>query len=269
MNKFNNILIATDLDGTLLKKDKSISKENKEAVEYFKSNGGIFTVITGRTPLGAKPVWDILRPNAPLGCMNGGGMYDCETEKMLWSLCIEKTSCDFIKYAQELVPDIGVIIVTEENMYCCKRNSFTEKHRTDEKLDEKMIDYRDIYEPLAKIMFADNPKNIDKIANFLPKNPLAEKFTLLRSDSIYYEVLPKNSSKGNLLEKIAEYCGIDMKNTIAVGDNDNDVSMILKAGTGIAVSNASEAAKKAADIITVANEENAIEKIIENLDKKL
>ena len=54
MGKFDGMLICTDLDGTLLEKNRSISEENHNAIEYFKSEGGIFTFITGRMPCIAK-----------------------------------------------------------------------------------------------------------------------------------------------------------------------------------------------------------------------
>ena len=117
-------------------------------------------------------------------------------------------------------------------------------------------------------MFADEPKNIDELAKVLAGHPMAENFNILRSDEIYYEILPKNSNKGNLLIKLAEILGVDIKNTIAIGDNDNDIAMLETAGVGYAVSNASQGAKEAADIITVSNEEHAIAKIIEDLDKR-
>ena len=50
MGKFDGILICTDLDGTLYRNDKTVSKENREAIEYFKNEGGYFTFITGRMP---------------------------------------------------------------------------------------------------------------------------------------------------------------------------------------------------------------------------
>ena len=50
MKKFDGILICTDLDGTLLNGDSAVSKENLDAIEYFKAEGGIFTFITGRMP---------------------------------------------------------------------------------------------------------------------------------------------------------------------------------------------------------------------------
>ena len=56
MGKFDGILLCTDLDDTLLTTDKRVSDENSKAIEYFKSEGGLFTFATGRVPQGAKSV---------------------------------------------------------------------------------------------------------------------------------------------------------------------------------------------------------------------
>ena len=54
MGIFEGVLICTDLDGTLLRNDKSISRENLDAIEYFKAQGGLFTIVTGRMPFYVK-----------------------------------------------------------------------------------------------------------------------------------------------------------------------------------------------------------------------
>ena len=74
-------------------------------------------------------------------------------------------------------------------------------------------------------------------------------------------------SKGVAVRKLAEHLGIDERDTVAVGDYDNDAAMLRAAGVGIAVSNASPAAKAAADVITVSNEEHAIAKIIHDIER--
>ena len=75
MGKFDGVMIVTDLDGTLLKNDKSISQENLQAIRYFQEMGGLFSCVTGRVPHGAKAVVDILQPNAPCGHGNGGAVW--------------------------------------------------------------------------------------------------------------------------------------------------------------------------------------------------
>ena len=62
MGKFDKILICTDLDGTLFRNNKTISSENIKAIEYFKSEGGFFTFVTGRMPLFSSHVAEIIKP---------------------------------------------------------------------------------------------------------------------------------------------------------------------------------------------------------------
>ena len=83
MNKFKGILFCTDLDGTLYRADKTVSKENLQAIEYFKSEGGLFTFITGRMPVIATEVYEKIHPNAPYGCGNGSCIFDGEKNKFL------------------------------------------------------------------------------------------------------------------------------------------------------------------------------------------
>lgn len=68
MGKFDGILICTDLDGTLLRNDGTISQENLSAIEYFKAEGGYFTFVTGRMPYYAMHICETIKPNVPFGC---------------------------------------------------------------------------------------------------------------------------------------------------------------------------------------------------------
>ena len=267
MNKFKGILFTTDLDGTLLRKDKTISQENKKAIEYFISEGGIFTFITGRIPLGAMPVLRQLVPNAPFGCINGGGIYDYNKKEMIWKINLDKDVLNLVEHVDKNIPEMGIEVNTHEKIYFCKKSASTEKHRTDEGFPDLNNHYTDIEDDFAKILFAGEEKYIDNIEQVLFSHPDADKYDFIRSDAEYYEILPKGATKGNLVIKLAEILGIDMSKTISVGDNDNDVSMLEATKLSFAVSNASPLAKKAAKYETVSNEEHAIAKIIYNLDK--
>ena len=110
---------------------------------------------------------------------------------------------------------------------------------------------------------------MDKLTRLLTSQPTADNFDFIRSEFRLFEILPKGASKGNLLCKMAKLLNINIEKTIAVGDYNNDVSMIKAAGLGFAVSNAVPEAKAAADYITVSNNESAIAAIIEGLDKGL
>lgn len=69
MGKFDGILLCTDLDDTLLTTDKRVSDENSKAIEYFKSEGGLFTFATGRVPQGAKVNAKLRSPKCTYGLL--------------------------------------------------------------------------------------------------------------------------------------------------------------------------------------------------------
>jgi len=268
VGKFDGILICTDLDGTILRKDKSVSKENLDAVEYFKENGGRFTFVTGRMYFYSKETYDVIKPNAPIGCNNGGGIYDFEKGEYLW---FETMDCEAGKAIMEMVdremPGIGFNINTLHEALFCKDNDAMVRFRRLTGVENKTCDYRNLNESIGKIVFADlDGENIKALTKLVSEHPMAERVGLIHSERTLFEVLPKGLNKGTVAMKIAEILNIDKNKTIAIGDFDNDVSMLKAAKIGIAVSNASENAKKAADIITVSNEEHAIARVIYDID---
>ena len=267
MGKFEGILICTDLDGTLLRNDKSISAENHDAIEYFKREGGYFTFITGRMYYTATGLYEMVKPNAPVGCINGGGIFDYEKEKYLWSNTLPNDVKELVRAVVEAVPSVGVQMNALDKIYFCRENSRMAKFRRFTGAPNIVGDFRTLDVPVAKVVFGDEDEaNILKIAEVLKNHPRSGEFDYIRSERTLYEILPKGASKGNLLIRLADILGVDMAKTVAVGDYNNDVSMIKAAGVGIAVANAVEEAKAAADLVTVSNEEHAIAKIIEMID---
>jgi len=265
---FSGILICTDLDGTLLRKDKTISKENLDAIEYFKSNGGLFTFITGRMHFYVTDIYRTVNPNVPFGCANGGAIYDHHKGEYVWLTHIPNSVTELLKYVDEKMPEVGFLINTPEKMCFCKDNSAMINFRKVTNLPNNRCDYKNFNEPISKIIFADDDdKTIDRLAKLLAMHPLSENFDFVRSDHDLYEVLPKGYNKGTIIEKLAEILNLDINKTIAIGDYDNDVAMLKTAKLGIAVSNACESAKAASDYITVSNEENAIARVISDLEK--
>ena len=267
MKKFDGLLFCTDLDGTLYSDDKTISRQNLDAIEYFKAQGGRFTFITGRIPATSKAIYDSINPNAPFGCFNGGAVYDGEKDTYLWHLSLSKDAEKLVEEVEEKLPDIGIQPNTDKRVYFSKDNSAMVRFREITGLENLCCPYKDIQEPILKVVFGhEEEEQIRLLAELLNAHPLSENFDFIRSEQTLYEILPKGASKGRLLLKLAELLGIEPSKTIAVGDFNNDVSMVRAAGLGFAVANAVDEVKAVADHITVSNNENAIATIIEGLD---
>ena len=267
MKKFEGILLCTDLDGTLLKDDKSISEENLEAIGYFMAEGGYFTFITGRMPYFVKNIYDLLDPNAPFGCTNGGGIYDHKRGEYLWTRELSTECFDLIDVIDREVEDIGIQVNTFERIYFSKENYTMKLFREATGVPNLVKPYREVTEPIGKIVFGDQSnEKILRVAKLLFDHEKSYKFDFIRSEHALYEILPKGNSKGDVMLRIADILGIKHEKTVAMGDYNNDVSMLKMAGVGVAVSNASEEAKAAADLITVSNEEHAVAKVISDIE---
>ena len=267
MNKFRGLLICTDLDGTLLRNDKSISKENLDAIEYFKAEGGYFTFVTGRMPHTSAKTCGIVKPNAPFGCINGGGLYDYDKKEYIFTSVLPEEGMELVKFIDETLPGVGFLVNTFYKTYFCKKNDAMESFRVRVGAPDLCGVYNEIDEPVAKVVFAtDSEAEMVELERLLRSHPLADRFDFMRSEQTLFEILPKDTNKGNSIEGLCKYLAIDKSRTIAVGDYNNDVAMLKEAGVGIAVANACENAKAAADIITVSNEDHAIAQIINDIE---
>ena len=267
MGKFDGILICTDLDGTLFKNDKTVSTENRNAIEYFKSEGGYFTFVTGRMPFFVSDAIDAVKPNIPFGCINGGGLYDCEKDKYVWTLGLSGEVVELIKCIDDKFPNVGIQVNTFYKTYFCKENQTMQNFRRVTGAENLTSHYTNIKEPISKILFgSESNEEIKEVEITLKSHRLSDNFDFIRSEKTLFEILPKGSGKGTAIKQLCKYLDIDANKTIAIGDYNNDISMFNEAKIGIAVSNACKDALEAADYITVSNEENAIERVIYELE---
>ena len=267
MKKFEGLLLCTDLDGTLLNSERTISRENREAIDYFKAEGGYFTFITGRMPFFSAKIFDLAKPNAPFGCINGGGIYDGYEQKYLYTRELPLSALELAKDAIANIDGIGVQVNHFDKLYFCKddQSMLNFKKITGVPFLTKDID--EISEPIAKIIFGTvHEDTMQELEKFLRSHPRADEFDFVRSEQTLFEILPKGTNKGVLLPEFERILGVKREKIIAVGDYNNDIGMIRAAGIGIAVSNAVPEAKAAADLVTVSNDEHAIAKIINDLD---
>ena len=266
---FSGILICTDLDGTLLNSQHRISQENLDAIEYFKANGGYFTFITGRMPFYKSnfPLYEAVKPNAPIGCINGGGVFDLQAKQYVWTQQLPHKALELVQLVHDRIPAMGYQINAFDKVFFCRDDDVMVLFRKTTGLPELSAPLQEIFDPLAKVIFGiQSEEELAQLVALLESHPASGDFDYIRSEKTLYEILPKGVSKGAVLPKLAEHLHIDPQKIIAVGDYNNDISMLQQAGLGIAVANATEGAKAAANRITVSNDQHAIAQIIADLE---
>lgn len=267
MTRFDGILFCTDLDDTLLTDDKRVSDENIAAINYFMDNGGLFTFATGRVPAGARLMLKYIVPNAPMVCFNGGAIYDYSKEEFVWQAALEDNAVSAVEYVEKAFPPVGIEVCTDNKVYFCKINRIVEEHKRIEKFPDNYLSYKEIPEIWRKVIFMVEERDIGTIRQIIDESPFADDFSFVRSSPWYYELLPKGATKGAGLIRLADTLGVKRENTIGMGDNENDLSLVQNAGLGIAVANAADIVKKAADMITVDNNSHAVKAVIEYLKR--
>ena len=124
-----------------------------------------------------------------------------------------------------------------------------------------MEDFLNEHFPVHKILCMGNPDDIQKLEDELAGANLSN-ISYYRSKDTYMEIVNNQVSKLGALHFLCEKYGVELANTLAIGDNFNDMPMIIHAGKGIAMGNAPDEVKQAADCVTDTNDENGFYKAL-------
>lgn len=248
-------LFLTDLDGTILNDKKVITPRTMKALIEYVSRGNVFGICTGRDINSAKAVYDglgVKLAGSFVIAFNGGQIYDVDNKKTVY-----RTGID-VKMGQEILKiakDWGIHVHTynDDFILTVAYNECIEYYRRVIKTPVIVADdigpFMD--KPLCKMIcieLHDHEKQ-ERFRKAVTEK-YGDKLDLMYSSPVYLELIPKNSGKGEALRYLADHLDIPIENTIAAGDGENDISMIEAAGLGIAMKNAPDVVKAAADVVT-------------------
>lgn len=251
MGRYDGILICSDFDSTLFVRGK-LSEENAEAIKYFQANGGLFTLVSGRHPEHFKQYYDLIRPNTYIMGLNGGAIYDPDTEKRVyWGRLPEEAYARALSMLDKYDRLDHIHIHREYDWFPITRETGGEVE-----VDSAAI---------SKIIFYVQREDSDYMKVALKDEFERDKYALERSWINGIELMSANDTKGAGIRRMRELLGDRVHTVIGVGDYENDVTMIKEADIGYAVDNACDELKAVADRITVHCENHAIAKIISEL----
>lgn len=259
-------LIALDMDGTLLKDDKTISKANFEAIKTAKKNGYKVVLATGRPAKGIEKYLkqlDLLGDDDYAVAFNGAIVQKTKNGHVIAKNLMQYEDLQKI-YDLSLKLKLNVHTLTTANECITPKINPYSKHEAlmnDLTLIEKPFSAIDKNENIVKIMLVDSKENLDKAENLIPKE-FHDKYTVVRSEDIFLEFLNKKVDKGFGISLLAENLGLSPDEIICVGDAGNDIAMVKYAGLGVAMGNAFPEVKKICNYVTKSNEEDGVAHVI-------
>lgn len=250
-------LIAFDMDGTLLNSRKIIPEENLAAIKKATESGKIVILSTGRCLPELEDYVDKIPNLRYVNCLSGACVYDVVERKTIFSAYIDvDTALEII----DTVEERDVMMEFLDDRLVIQKNHFENIEKYG------MGVYRDLYDKKAiKVenvidFYRKNPYPLGKL-NIFHKTPEDREITnkILRAKNVpvsmayaettSFETCANGVDKGVGLDKLCEYLKIDIKNTIAVGDADNDIGIFKKAGLKIAMDNANSTIKGLSDVV--------------------
>lgn len=261
-------IVAIDIDGTLLNDQREITQEVKRAIQQALVNDVKIVITTGRPLPGVR---DIL---ADLGIQgkdqyvityNGGLVQTADGKKTLFRQPLAVKEFQAVNNFM-LTQDTYVQVETQDAAY-------TTNHRIhpwasfENSLVNLPLFVLDTENDLEKVEFIKAIANaessqLDKVQAAIPTE-ISNRVNVIRSTANNLEFIDRHASKGNALLALADVLGIEHIQTMAIGDQANDYSMIEQAGIGVAMGNAIPELKAIADEQTVTNNESGVAKAIE------
>lgn len=228
MPDYSNILIATDLDGTLYENQNNIPRENLDAIRYFTENGGHFAIATGRGIEAARVVAEKLPTKTPSIVNNGHTLFGFANDKFI----ANKSLPDTAKITLSKILDkynVAAEIYSGKDLYVINPNKALIDHLTYEKVNYNNTCISDIFElKWNKVLITDQKKDIDIVRKEL-ENQTFDGFDFVDTSSIYVEMVIKGVTKGTALCDLAEYLNIPLQNTYSIGNFYNDIGLLQSA----------------------------------------
>ena len=255
------MVFVFDLDGTLLNDEEKLSERNKRAViEASKENTVIFA--SGRM---LKSILKLSREH-----------FGREFVTIAYNGAMVYIPGEGIIFENKIDPETSKMVIEELRKRNVHRQAYVNDELISEEDNEEVkayaehsgVDYtvvNDLVEVVSKhgstkILSISDPETLSKIRDELRK--VFKNLKIFKSFPNYLDFVPKDVSKALALKVLSEKLGFDLKETIAFGDNDNDVEMIKEVGFGVAVKNATRAVLEASDYVTLSNNEDGVAEVV-------
>ena len=252
----NKKLLAVDMDGTLFNDDKTISKENLQAITKLLDAGHAFAFNTGRPNHALKEILSVYdefkRDDVYILGHQGVIGTELNSDVTLFADCINND--DAIEVITEVLNcGFTCVVFDDTHIYTFNDNWFIESYKKLSK--EQLVFLSDVNQLKGKNVTKliaidyDHPEALQEFKDN-HASVYDDRFESFYSHYAFMEYIKKGTGKGDGILKLAKHLDIPVSNIVAVGDERNDISMVEVAGVGVAMANGREELKAVADYVT-------------------
>ena len=261
-------LVVSDVDGTLVTKDKVLTDGARRAVQRLRDAGIGFTVTSSRPPVGMRFLVAPLGITLPMGPFNGSSIVGTDLKLIEQHLI----PADAVRKSLEVLNEFGVDVWLFTNeAWVIKRDDGKYVPHEQHTIQHAPV-YADDFTPYTaracKIVGASADPKLLAACEIAMQKALGDAALAIRSQTYYLDITPPGQNKGTFVRAMANRLGITTDAVATVGDMQNDLAMFKVSGLSIAMGNATEDVKQQASHVTTSNEDEgfagAVEMILRN-----
>jgi len=258
-------LLVSDVDGTLVDKDKRLTAATTDAVARLVAAGVGFTVISARPRSGVQPLADTLGIDAPIAAFNGGLIFRRDGTIEEHHVLPREAAEQALALAADEPVDIWVF--ADDQWHASADQGVHAEHERVAANQEPVVtdDFSALVERVDKITFvSDDPPVLARLLERC-KAAFGGLATIAQSQTYYLDVTATAANKGDGLIALADAFDVPIDAVAAIGDQFNDVPMLERAGTSIAMGNAPDGVRAVADHGTRANDQDGVAYAIDTI----
>jgi Cof subfamily protein (haloacid dehalogenase superfamily) len=256
-------LVVSDVDGTLLTKDKVLTDGAKSAVRRLHEAGIGFTITSSRPTIGMRFLIEPLQIALPIGPFNGSCIVDSHLDPIEQHLI----PAPAVHRALDVLNEFGTDIWLFTNDLWLIRNAGGEYVPLEERAiraDPTVVsDFTPYLTSACKIVGSSADSALLHRCERAMQQALGGQATAVRSQTYYLDITPPGCDKGTFVQTMARRLGISTDAVATIGDMQNDLAMFRASGVSFAMGNATEDVRKAASQVTASNEDEGFAKAIE------
>jgi Cof subfamily protein (haloacid dehalogenase superfamily) len=264
MQKRRISAVLSDVDGTLVSKEKVLTPRALQAIKTLRDRGIVFTITSGRPPFGMRSLIEPLGLTMPMGAFNGGAIVLPDQSVLDERLLPDDLLPELIKTIESHGLDVFLFRSTDWYVRSLDLPRVDRETATIQRAPVVVSNFNGVLNGIVKIVGVSMDYPRVEACEAAMQKQFGTQVSADRSQPYYLDVTHPSANKGVVIERLSRYLKIPMEHIAVLGDQPNDVLMFRRSGLSIAMENANDEVKAQADFVTTSYEDEGFANAIEH-----